>query len=142
MDQIPCELCEEEFDTVDSLIDHMKETHGATVELQYDLSESEAAPAAAGSPGTPQVETPLQTMVDNPESVENLIETTFNRWGEMKQEGFSHQLNLIIVVGALFLSVLIASTVLVWQGVLAGSAYTFLLGTLTGYLLTFLEDFL
>ncbi|WP_225741283.1 hypothetical protein [Halorussus halophilus] len=95
---------------------------------------------------TPQTNQPqenaIRPLLENPDDAEKLIETTFDKWNTAKEQGLKYQWRMVMVVGGLFSVVLLSASWLTYTGVLQGSAYTLLLGTLIGYLLTFLEDYL
>lgn len=93
-------------------------------------------------PPNQATENAIRPLLENPDDAEKLIETTFNKWNSAKEQGLKHQWRMVKVVGTLFGLVLLLSSFLTYTGVLQGSAYTLLLGTLIGYLLTFLEDYL
>jgi len=130
--QYRCSECNQQFSSLDNLVDHTGEHHPNLNQLTIWLDEK---------PDTRE-RNPLETAMENSEGTESLINTLFDRWEKMQEGGRVHQRRLTIVAGILFLSVLISSTYLTHQGVLNDSAYTLLLGTLVGYMLTFLEDYL
>lgn len=143
------------FDKLDDFAEHLIEGHNIpreNIRLQYsaeqrpDIQGASPEKQVLGEPDphhrNQQMENGLRPVLENPEEAERLIDTTFERWGAMKREGLKHQWRMILVVGGLFTVVLIASSILTYVGTLQGSAYTLLLGTLIGYLLTFLEDYI
>lgn len=150
-----CDECEEEFDNLDSYVEHLVQSHDIpqdkiclqySTEQQPDIQGSTPQRSVPAEPNNPhsnqQMENGIRPLLENPEEAERLIDTVFERWGVMKKEGLQHQWRMILVVGGLFTIVLIASSILTYVGTLQGSAYTLLLGTLIGYLLTFLEDYI
>lgn len=155
----PCDICGEEFESLDNWAEHLHEEHGIPeggIRFSYNLPEKQE-PSNQNLPQQPtqgasaqrqahqqgqQVENPMRPLVENPDETRELIDTIFDRWQESQEQGLSHRFRLVLVVAALFLAVLIASSYLTQQQILPGSAYTLLLGTIIGYLLTFLEDYL
>lgn len=155
----PCGDCSKEFESLDSWANHLHEEHGIPeggIQLSYTrpenseksnqtLPEQPQPGYETRHPAQPQgqqVENPVRAMVENPEETEELIDTLFNRWQESKEQSLRHRWKMILIVAGLFIAVLISSSILTYTQILQGSAYTLLLGTLIGYLLTFLEDYL
>ena len=76
---------------------------------------------------------------EDPDEFESFVNSIVDRITNIKKAQRKHDLKVIIIGAALFLGVLTASTVLTYAGKLSSSAYTFLLGTIVGYLLTFID---
>lgn len=136
-----CDFCEREFDVSDNYVSHLVKKHNipkGKINMKY---ETPTLPPTQNQ-SHQQMENGIRPLLENPEETEKLISTIFDRWSQMNQNGFKHQQRMIFVVGGLFTVVLLAASSLAFVGTLQGSAYTLLLGTMIGYLLTFLEDYI
>lgn len=155
----PCDICGANFESLDDWAAHHHDKHDlpeGSLELSFNLpeksqSQDQTLPQQVDSGKAPpsqslqqgqQVENPIRPLMENPDDTKEVIDTIFERWQESQEQGLAHKFRLILVVALLFLAVLIASSYLTQQQILPSSAYTLLLGTIIGYLLTFLEDYL
>lgn len=147
-----CDICGEDFTSLDEFIEgHLLGDHELDrnqIELFYNLPDETKQPEVVESQ-TPENQTILTPMIENPDDAEKVVSTIgdeatriLTEVRESTRVNVRQRLYLSGMVVFIILVVLLALTVLTFQGVISGSVFAFSLGTLIGYLLTFLDDYL
>ena len=91
----------------------------------------------------------LESVLNNLEGITALVREWFEQSRENKRvanEGrqlfLKHRERIVYTAAVAFLGVVIVSAFMTWQNALSGDAFTFVLGTLFGSILTFLQTML
>jgi hypothetical protein len=97
-------------------------------------------PAPAGRTPSPTLIDIINVLADRVEPVVKLLETSVKSYqhGQEREIRFQSRMSLFAVLLVAFI-VLVAG-LLTWKGKIDGSTFTFLLGLIVGYVLTFVRD--
>ncbi|WP_415382027.1 hypothetical protein [Halosimplex sp. TS25] len=133
-DSEPQESVEELFDDVE------------TAKGESDTGDTTSQRAAQVSQATDE-QVDWNTLIENLEDVTNLIREYFEQSrenkrveNERKQSYFKHQQRIVLTAAGTFLIVIGIAAWMTYSDALSGDAFTFVLGTLFGSILTFLQN--
>jgi len=128
-------------ESVDSPFDGVETPVGGT----DTVSEADQTAAQMSQAAGEQID--WNTLVENLEDVTNLIREYFEQSrenkrveNERKRSYFKHQQRIVIIAAVTFLLVISISAWMTFSNALSGDAFTFVLGTLFGAILTFLQN--
>jgi len=133
--QLPCPNCDEEFDSGAEWSDHLENEHNRPVHPDELFHDQPASPP-------PSVDSTWLEIIDNNKNVESLLDNFSENFGEYAERKQEHKLSVMKSAGGIFALILIIASILVVNGSISGSSYTLLLGTLLGYFMTFVDDYL
>jgi len=144
-----------EEDEFDESIDEADEAHelfdgveDAEAKSKGDLRGRSAAAEAGISPeqqgSQPVQDNPpdIQPFLENLEEITGLVREWFEQSRESKKVAARHQQIIVGIAALTFLIVIGLSALMTFNDALSGDAFTFVLGTLFGAILTFLQNML
>lgn len=133
----------EDKESVGELFDGVETADGGTNTGNPDVTEQRAA--QAGQAAGEQID--WNNLIENLEDVTNLVREYFEQSrenkrveNEKKQNYFKHQRRIVLYAAITFLLVIGISASMTLGNALSGDAFTFVLGTLFGSILTFLQN--
>lgn len=135
-----CGDCSETFTSWDDLAEHVIESHDYKKNELRLTDRNPQQPEIMERPRTNGQQNILAPIAENPTEAEQLVETIGEQFATSKKVSIRGDLYLSIVATTVVLFVLAAVTFLTYREIISGSVFAFALGTLIGYLLSFLED--
>lgn len=133
----------EEQESVDELFDGVETAEGSNSENRRNSTDQRAA--QVGQAAGDQIK--WNKLIENLEDVTNLIGEYFEQSrenkkveNERKNSYFEHQQRIILTAAITFILVIGIAAWMTYNNALSGDAFTFVLGTLFGSILTFLQS--
>jgi uncharacterized membrane protein YvbJ len=138
---LSCGECGKDFSSWDDLANHMVKAHDSN-RANLFLSDEPPQQAEVVEPvNEDNQQNLLAPLIQNPTESEQLVRAIGEELSTNKRITIRGNILLAGIATGVVLLVLAAVTFLTYQEIISGSVFAFALGTLIGYLLSFLEDF-
>lgn len=138
-------MAENENDEQDESVFEGKETSELDEDVAKQVEGNRGPPQPSGRDQAAQ-QPDLEPVLENLEEITELVREYFEQSRESKrveiegrQQRLRHRERIIYTAAIAFLGVVLVSAGMTWVDALSGDAFTFVLGTLFGSILTFLQ---
>ena len=83
---------------------------------------------------------PIHVLSDNADNLISLIKSTADKWLEIKKTTLGFNTKMALFASLIILMIIGSAGWLTYEGKIDGSTFTFLLGLIVGYALTFIQN--